>query len=543
MTPLFAAVGVDYVQWRALCRAYIWTDFATLFGVYGLTEARRAAIRLLLGWVFLTGLGAGQAAIIWIARDVFLATALASTMMMLWVGLAVLTQSSTLVASEDLSIVGFRPVTSRTYFAVRLTALLWHTLETVVLVGWLPCIAWLTRPDGGPLLALAGALSLTGASLAVTMAVFVLYGTLIRVVAPARLGMLLSYAGAFTTLALTVGVTLAANYLAESDTPGAFLRTVLTRDWRTMWFPGTWFASYAALAQGSRGPVDIAAAVLSLLTLLALAAALRGRLSAAYAAKLTELGTLATIRSTGARRTWSFLKGERRAVALLLTSHLRSDTRFQLAVVMNIVMGIVITAIGTSFRLPPDPFATDDWTRMRTLMMPMFALIFSPAQVYKTLVLTPSHQASWPFFTSPSDRAATVTAGRDAIAAFVLLPTLVLLGLFFGYAYRHAWHALLHITFIGGVAYAALQLSVLLTPRLPFSIPLVQGGAPAFPLFANLLVMVIGLPVFALLQILAYNSGASLIVAFGGVAGLIYLLDRLTRRRIQKRATSLVYIG
>ena len=215
--------------------------------------------------------------------------------------------------------------------------------------------------------------------------------------------------------------------------------------------------------------------------------------------------------------------------------------RFQLAVTLNVIMGVLITAMSSSFEMPIDPFGADGGD-MRNLMLPMFALLFVPAQVYQTLVQTPSHQASWLFFTSPSDRVKLVTAGRDAIAAFVLLPALLILAAFFTVAYRHLGHALLHATFLGGISYASLQLSVLITPRLPFSVPLVQGSSHGFPLFTNLAVLLLGMPVFALLQFLAYRSGPHLIMGFAGVAAMVCVLNVLTRRRIERQAATLVYI-
>jgi hypothetical protein len=374
------------------------------------------------------------------------------------------------------------------------------------------------------------------------MAVIVLYGSLIRIVRPARLTRLMSYAGAAGTVVLSVGVMVTTSRLAESHTPGAFLDAALPRDLTTLWFPGTWFAAYVPLAQGATDALTIAAAAVSLITVGVLTRSLGGRLSSEYSARIADLGDLSMNRSAPRQQGLSFLRGERRAVALLVRSHLQGDTHFQLAVAINIIMGVAVTAMGSGFRMPVDPFTASDWDRMRSLALPMFALFFVPAQIYQTLVQTPSHQASWLFFSSPSDRARIVTAGRDAIAAFVLLPALVLLTLFFAYAYGHGAHALLHAVFLGGIAYATLQLSVLITPRLPFSLPFVKGGAHGFPIFANLLALLVGMPAFALLQLLAYRSGAYLAVAFVTVAALIWLLNRLTRRRIERRASTLVYI-
>ena len=541
MRFLFAAAGVDYVQWKALARAYMWTDFATLFGAYGPVEAKRAAIALLVAWLFLTLFGLSQASIVWLAEDAFLAAALVTTTMTLWIGLMILTQSATLISPEDFTIVGFRPVTSRTYFAVKLTALLLLTLETTALMGWLPVVAFTTRDDGTPWLGLAAAASFAGASVAVAMAMVVLYGALIRKVRPARLSVFLSYAGAFATVALTAGAMLAINHFAQSDTPGAFLHRTLVRDLRTMWFPGAWFASYVVLAQGAGGTTEITAAGLSVATVVVLMLLLRGRLSRDYAATMAELTSLAGPVPSPREQRWTFLRGEARAVALLVKHHLRSDARFQLAVTMNAVMAVTITAITSEFRVPVDPFVSDGG-RMDTLMLPVFALLFVPAQMYQSLVQTPAYQASWLFFTSPGSHAKLVTAGRDAVAIFVLLPAITLLGLGFGVAYHHFVHGLLHAAFLGAIAYASLQLTVLITPRLPFSTPLVQGSPHGFPLFTNLLVMLIGMPFFALLQYLSYRGGVELAAGFAAIGLLIAVLSVLTRRRIARKASTLVYI-
>jgi hypothetical protein len=256
---------------------------------------------------------------------------------------------------------------------------------------------------------------------------------------------------------------------------------------------------------------------------------------------MAELTSVAGPVASPRERRWSFLQGEIRAVALLVKHHLLSDARFQLAVTMNAVMAVTITAITSEFRVPVDPFVNHG-ERMDTLMLPMFALLFVPAQMYQALVQTPAYQASWLFFTSPGSHVKLVTAGRDAIAVFVLLPAITLLGLGFGFAYHHLGHGLLHAAFLGAIAYASLQLTVLITPRLPFSTPLVQGSPHGFPLFTNLLVMLIGMPFFALLQYLSYRGSLELSAGFAGIGVLILVLSVLTRRRIARKAATLVYI-
>ena len=76
MRRIFRAAGIDYQQFRALVRAYVWLDYAALFGAYGPAEQQRMAIRLALAWGFMSLLGLGLAGMITVARDPFLAAVL-----------------------------------------------------------------------------------------------------------------------------------------------------------------------------------------------------------------------------------------------------------------------------------------------------------------------------------------------------------------------------------------------------------------------------------------------------------------------------------
>lgn len=539
MKRLFDIAGVDYQQWRALVRAYVWIDYAALLGAFGAREARRSAIRLTVAWGFLTCFGFGLAIVVWLADDPFFGAMTVITTMMFWSGLIVLGQPARLAAPDDHDIVGFRPITSRTLFAVRVAALLEPCLESTVLMGWLPVLAFATR-DGGSIVAGAGAAAaIAGASALVALSLVTLFGWLIRTVPPQRLARGLSYAGAAAVIALTVAIMLATNHFTESDDPGAVFNTTVPRDLRTMWFPGAWFATYVLVADGSARGTDLLAALLSLVVLGVIASRLRGDIATEYSERIADFAAVsAPARSS--RRTWSALRGEMRAVALLVASHLRGDVRFQLAVASNLTMGVLFTVMTTSFKtLPEDPFVSGG--DPVGLMGPLMALFFVPSQIYQSLVVSMSYEAAWLYFSTPSDRTSLVTAARETIAALIFVPAMMLLTLFYTFAFGHLLHAIVQVILLGLLGFAAFQGNILAAPRLPFSIPIIGTRAGGVPVLAPILVMVAGAPIFIAFQFVAYRSPIHTAAGFAALVVLNRLLAWLLRRRLTRNPSLLAY--
>ena len=531
MKRFFELAGIDFLQWRSLMRAYMAMDYAALLGAYGAGVALRAAVHMLIFWGFLTGCGIALGFLVWAARDPFFAALIVVTAIMFYSGFAVVSQPAALASPTDHEIVGPRPVTSRTYFAVRLTAVLLQVTETAVLLGWIPVVAFLTRDGGSLRLALAAAAGIAGGAVAATTGIVAIYGWLIQIVHPARLTRVVAQAGAALSLALSAGLAIGAQAMMQADRPFAFLDTALPRDLRTLWFPGAWFASYVAIGDGSAQAPELLAATASVVALLLFGTALRGRMSLDYAARIAELGTLTGPPGTPLRDRWLFRRSEARAVALLLSSHLRGDVRFQLALASEVVVALVMSLTAGGFRMPVDPFVATTH-RMSGNAMPLMALIIVPIQVYRAIVTTASHEAAWLFFTTPADHTNGVIAGRDAIAVYVLVPLLCLVAAFHVYAYGNLAHALIQTTFLAAMAYLSLQCAVLLTPRLPFSVPLLDGRRSPFAFGPMLLVMAIALPLAFLLQWIAFQYRFGMVGVLALLALLIWVVNGLTRSRI-----------
>jgi hypothetical protein len=359
---------------------------------------------------------------------------------------------------------------------------------------------------------------------------------LIRVIPPARLTRILASAGAVLSLALTAGVSLGIYAMIENDRPFEFLKTVLPRDFRTYWFPGAWFASYITVAHGTAAGLDLAAAGASGLMLVVFAFALTGRMSLDYAARVNALSTI----GTSQRRPWFergvfFRRGEARAIGILIASHLRSDSRFQLAVASNAMMGIIMVVGSSGFHMPVDPFLVPGNQRAGGLTMPLVALVMVPMNVYQTIATSTAHDASWLYFTTPADRTRIITSARDAIAFYVLGPLVLMLGVFYVYVFGHVGHAFVHSVFLAALAYLTLQLTVLLSPRLPFSVPVMDQRQAGFPIGPMLLLIFVMMPIALLLQHFAYRGRLAMTVVLSLLVAISLGINVLTRRRILSR--------
>ena len=528
MKRLFDAAGVDYVQWRALMRAYTLTDFATLLGAYGSSEALRAVVILTLTGALLTLAGGGSAVVILLARDPLLAGIVMVTATMWMVGMLLLFQTPSLILPEDYAIVGFRPVTSRTYLAVRIGALLSQVLEIAVLTGLLPVAALLALP-GGLRTAPAAALAILMSGLAATFAMVALVCWLQQVFRPALLQRAVAVTQTvallgFTGLYLIVG----ARYLNGGLQA---LRSALSLEVpRTAWFlafPGTWFGAYMEIARGRAGPFELAAAGLSLAAIVALATLMKGRLSVDYAIRVAGLTTDAADAAAREPRLRSFLTGERRAMLMLIAGQLRGDLTVQTGLAITVITSVAL--IGGMLwlgDLPGDPFAG------QAVDPSQLAMIYLPLTVRSMLMNSMEWEASWVVSGSPAERVKLLAAVGEALIACLVVPALLFFTGLYLYSFGNAGHALAHAAISGLVAFVVLQLSMLIDPTLPFTRPIGRGDRGFLIGLMNIPLVIAGMAISMAFRLGFYKSPATLVVGVAGLGVTSAILSRLTRRRL-----------
>jgi hypothetical protein len=540
MNALFAAFGVDYVQWRALTFALVKRDFRTRpasmgrAGRAGSTGARAIVSQLILYSVMGALLSIGLV----IAKDVFFAGLLLSGYVMFMTGTAVLLDhSSALTAADDYNILGFRPISSRTYFAVRLTNVLVYTAFLTTLVSYIPVGVLFVRR--GAIDGVAGLLAFYGSSFAVAFALLVGYGSLQRLVGANALKQVLSVVQLVMSFIVYGGYMLVTRVATAS-----FLQTyTMPKTWWLVLLPPAWFASYFSVAHGQHAWIDVAPALLSVAAIAAMAYALSGWLAKGFSEQLADVSvaqaTPAPAAVKHAPRTGGptlFRSDEGRAMALLIRSQFRNDQKFRMGVLTILPLTALyifqgITRTGGGADRPGGPF-----------MLVGFAIMLFPAMLKMQFTRSDSFKASWIFFAAPVSRGKLITAAKNVLVAAFLVPYLVLVALAMAYATHDPLHAIAHVVLLGLASHLMLAITVLLDPELPFSRPTDKGGG-----MTRFMTLVLTIGVANVLLTVAtpwlYGNWLRTGAVAGGIVVLTALAAALASARIDERTRKLEFVG
>lgn len=539
--PLFAAAGVDFEQWKALTLVALKLDFRT--SSLGQSQFRREASQILgiLGqFIFYTVLGAALAFFVWFSRDLFLVGTVAMSYTMFMIGTAVLIDHNSALASPaDYAILGFRPVSSRTYFAVRLTNVLAYIAAVTTAAAWLPIVSLFSRH--GAAMGVAGMLAFSSCSISTALAILLAYAWMLRAFGPSTVKRALSYLQLMMSFLVYGGYVFLAGLISRNVTASLTLE-------KTPWlllYPATWFGSYLELASGTWGSTEILRAAASIVVLLTMGSALGSRLSLEYSQQLSALTTVAVPPRAAAAEKRSvfggwFGAGEARAVALLVRSQFRDDQRFRMGVLAVLPMTIIYLFVALRSGPIHDPFLE---RRGESGFMPVtMALMMFPSLLKMQLTYSESFRASWVFFAAPADRMTIVRASKNVLMAYFLGPYLLFLVAIYSYLVGHVWHVALHIGLQGMLGHLALQMAVLIDPALPFSRP-PQKGRNSLVMMAFLIVTAMASTALDAFSASLYSSALATSMAFAAMASASLVVDRLTRARVERLTKSLEFEG
>jgi len=540
MRRLAAAAGVDYDQWQALTIAGLKIDFRqTAFGRAGFGRDVRGVGLLIGQLLFYTLFGGAMAMTVWVAADLFLTGLVTMTVTLFISGTIVLLDHNSALASPvDYPVLGYRPVSSRTYFAFRLTNTLIYTTAITTVAVYLPVAMYFVRY--GPAVGAAAILAFYGCSLTVSLAILFGYASMVRFFGASALKHALSY----IQLAMSFFIYGGYFFLSQTAMTRVLGGTALPKSPWLLLYPGTWFASYLEIAAGRIGAFELTGAALSVLTLAVLVSGLGGRLSLNYSEKLAAL-TTTTERRRAPRRAGVmgslFRAGEPRAMALLIRTQFRNDMKFRLAVLGILPLTLLYLWMGLREGQIGDPFLPSRSGGGGLSFVTMAIMIF-PSMLKASLGHSDSFRASWIFFACPGDRMQLIRAAKNVLVVFFLIPYLLAVGALIAYLSGAVWHVAVHMLLLGLLSHLWLQLFVLLDPVLPFSKPPVKGGQSAtlFPM------MVVMMSSSIALQFVAWRIYASLpvaLIAFGVVVAVSIGVDLLTRARVAQQARTLEFLG
>ena len=539
MRRLFEALDVDYDHWKALTLTALRIDLraSRLGGAHFGHQEVKAAGLLIGQFIFYSAMGVAVALLVWFSTDLFLAATTVVTYVMFMIATtALLDHNAAIVSPDDHAILGFRPVTSRTYFAARLTNMLVYTTVMTTVFSYVPIVAFFVRH--GVAVGLAALVAIYTSSTATALTMAALYGWLVRTVGPDRLKRTLSYVQFIFSFFVYGG------YFALSRVfqVGVMTQVELPKSPWLLMLPPVWFASYVEIAVGRTSAFEIVPALASLAALIGLTAVLGGKLSLEYADRLAALTTVAApvVRSRGRLPAWLFTRDEARAAALLIRSQFRNDLRFRMGVLTILPLTIVYLLMGVHDGGIGDPF---DRTEMgQGMSLVTMAVFMFPTMLKINLVRSEAYRASWIFFTTPADHARVVRASKDILVVMFLLPYLAVVGGLLAWFTTNILHLAVHLLVIALTSHLVLQIVTFVEPELPFSKPLVKGSASS-KLFVVMFVVMTTATVLPFVAPFVYQSAVATVMFIGMLAIVSVAIDRVTQLRVKAQTAGLEFQG
>ena len=532
---LVARWGADPIQWRAMVRALLRIDFPATMKGQTRQEARRVrGIAFVLLFFMLYGIT--PLVIILVANDILLGATVSIAVSGFAVAMTMLSGGATeLLSSQDFQILGHRPVSSRTYLAVRTTTLLVRSILVCAATSVLPIAGFIIR-FGAPGAA-NGAGLMIGAQLAgatATFGIVVLYASLLERVGPERIKKYVAYANVVASSIVWVAFIVVTQNLIKSFVAGFTMNPAL---W--ILFPPTWFASFASVASGSFSFWSAGGAIIGIASLAYLGWLIRDRLSMGYTESLTRTDSAdveSVARPGRSVAAWlPVIRNETRAVLLLARSQIVHDLKFRMALLSLLPMTAVYMFMNG---MPSDPFMPRGGGNAPIVQM---IVLFLPMIVRQVIVQNEAHKASWIFHTTPASRSTLLAASRNITAAFFLMPYLAILAAFFAYAFGSSSHALVHVGFMGLLSAMMLQFDIMVRPQLPFSMAPMKDTRFGAQFFVMMVGGVFGTGFYFLLTKVAYRSVARMLTAAAICLALIALMEMLARRRINRRRVEDLY--
>lgn len=526
---MFKWLGVDAVQWSVLVRIYLRMDLRAGGGPSRPNETASPWRGVLpyAGLLFLTTLGGVLMGVVAVRiPDVLLGMTIVTTYAVVNTGMIVLLDfSASILSPTDAAVLAARPVSSRTYFAARLTTILVYVSALALATSLVPALTY------------AGWRGLGWSALVAVMAAVVLSsvaGTilftngamvLLRFVHPARIRR-----AASTLQLICASGFYVALYLASAESMPRVLR-LSSEHSSWLWInPASWFAAWVPLVAGaSRLDLRLAAAAAMALTIgcLPLAA---GYLAREYGWQVAEIGSAGTAPQPRRRRRVEmpgFGRSEGRAVALLVRAQFRYDMRFRFAVLA--ILPLMMFYLFIDKAALADPFAHPHAFGAGGMLN--MAIIFLPLTLHGVLHVSESWRAAWIFFSTPASPSGLVLGAKNVAAVYFLGGYIALLAAIWSWYYEAVWHAVVHALALGLFAHLLLQAAVMVSPSLPFATEprraqqsarlfgLIFFGGLAASLVSSLLPLVYARPLLA-------------VTFFGLLLAGTVAMEMLLRRRV-----------
>ncbi len=540
-------LGVDYEQWRALMRVAIKLDLRTASFGQQRSGRQESAIGQMIArlWIY-PFVGISLAMFVGINKDVFFTGALLVSCTMIMVAMLVLIDFGAVVMSpDDFAIIGYQPVSSRTFFISRLANVLIYSTTLSLAIGIIPIGAFFFTLGFKPLLGLAAFLAVLLGGVATTLFLVFIYAGILKVIHPNKLKRAMVY----IQLAMSFITFGGYFFLMGSVNPKIIGNMALApKTWHFL-LPPAWFASYLNLATGNWRLIEMVAAVFSCAVLAFLFIKARGKLALDYADSLSSAMTvsegpkkISKISMSAPRRSRLFAKNESRTVALLIRNQFKYDQKFKLAVLSILPLSVIYLIMGIGKGGMTDPFITQSIPSGNSWFL-YYAIFLFPIMLNASLANSDSYQASWIYYATPADRSRLVLASKGFVFLYFEIPYLTLLGAVFFYYWRNLWHVAVHAGVLALLSHIILQITVLIHPALPFSMPVRKAQRSKHLVAVMVLATMAAIGLIPVLIYWVYPHAPVLAGTIAGFTAISWLLEIALKKRVQRLTTSMEYSG
>ena len=480
-----ACAGAEPAQFKALFDAHLKIDFRRARAGTSAMRQRELSVkaRMLLSFLVYMAMSlmVGSTAFVATNPRTYATVVLGYVLTML--GILILMEFGvTAVQTEDLTVLGARPVSAATYTLAKVANLAAYTGFYGVAVSLIPLGMAPLVPGGGFAFAAWLAAAVVLGTLAVAGLILALYGAVLRRLNLERARDLLNW------LTILVSALVAATWLLTSrwmDRQGLTHLTLSLdqRPWMA-WLPPVWFAGAVEAALGARDHLTLALAAAAGSALLAGAAAWAGvarwgvlRLSAEAAPRRETEGVgerpsgpdrLAWLKPlVGTAAAWGGFR--------LLLTYMKRDRGTRARLYPQFAMSLAFFLI-CALQAHPDPWAGGKAGPM------IFLAVFHPAMTcaWIPLLLRFSEQweAGWVFAVAPGATMGDMArALQRAVLLTLILPSFAVTWAFFAVLWNSPAHALLHVlpAYLGTLA--LMDVALLWRKPVPLACRYVRGEA------------------------------------------------------------------
>ncbi len=537
--------GVDAPQYHFLLQASLKLDFRSAGSVLKPEHKSQTAsalkFTLTMNLIFSVVMSLVMLAA---SRSTFVFSTMLLGYSMVMVAMSVLIEFGLAVISpDDFQVLAHRPISSRTFFAVKSSNLLFYVLLLGTSLNLVPALVGAAVRGSRWYFPIAYFLVASVATVFVAGAMVALYGLLLRTLRYERLKDLLVYAQIAFSFVFFFGFQLFPRLLGDVK---AFTAQDIVRSW-ALAFPSVWFAGLVEVML-----TNISAHTLELTALAAVVCvvivplALRN-VSLDYSEQLGRIAassskakTVAAVARRSAPGAWFnrllLRDSEERAFFHFFLRMFRRNRLLKLQILPNLGVAIAMMAVallqGDKLK---DPFQGLSFSM--AAMFPVIAFVFAGMGVTLALPYSDEYQGGWIFPVAPiGNRAKILTALKKVVMLLLFGPLFVINWIVFAYfwPWRHALGQSIYALVIGLLAF---QLLLFMVGDFPFSRKLEKGAASKRVMFAF---VIYGIVSFAVaLPYLVATRPVWFFVLVAALFGISFLLGHFNNRRyIRKTALS-----